>query len=305
MSNVRLVLLAVLLALPGLAHADQLHLKDGSVLKGRIVSQQNGVIVFEGSVGRMEISQEKVDRVEYGEGGIAASAVASPVPAVPAAEPGGVWDAAPAAAPAAQAPPRSTAGAPGGLFLIPKIGFHQYGGAGWSSFGKYRHDFDGPTLELAIGKAVHEAPEVQLQLVGMTGWYGGSASDCDSFGTERSCFEIGFTNLFLHGGMRVHVPASVAFFYGQIGAGFHQSSFRLEGTYTDSDFPEDNEKFTDTNSRTTPSFHGLAGVGVNTTGRVGVFFEARFLSANGKFPDATESLDMGGNTFLVGASVGL
>lgn len=300
------VVLALTLLAPSLAAAGQvLHLKDGSTLNGTIVSQQNGIIVFEGAVGRVEIPQSKVARIEYG------------AEAAPLAEPVGsddrsVWQDVPetgdaampalAPAPAPRATPRPVA-APGasGFLLVPKLGYHQYGGAGWDEFSsEWRREFDGPTFEIGIGGTVHRAPTAQIQLFGMAGWYGGDNRECDEAGTERACLSIRFTNIYLHAGPRFVVPAGAASFYGQFAAGFHQSSARLELTYSDSDFPEDDFRDSNTDTRMTPSFQALLGGGIDVSPKAAVFLEGRFLMADGKFPDAEENIDMGGTSFLAG-----
>lgn len=282
------VLLLVLLLVPVLAAAEQtLHLKDGSTLRGTIVRQEGGIVVFDGSFGRVEIPQTKIARIEYQDGD-APSAVAAPL----AAE--GVWDAPAGAAPPA-APTEAPRTAATGLILIPKIGYHQYGGAGWSSFPKrMRRDFDGPTVEVSLGASVHRAPAAEIQLLGMTGYYGGGTKECEESGF--SCLELTLANFYLHGGPRFVVPAGQAAVYAQMGIGFHHSTFRVKGTN------EDNVSFSDSDSRIKPSGHALLGLGVNTSEKLGFFFEARFLTANGKYPDATRNWDMGGTTYLAGAA---
>ncbi|HVO30279.1 MAG TPA: hypothetical protein VMV18_06070, partial [bacterium] len=60
---------AVVWGTAGVAAAEQtVYLKDGTVLHGDIVSASGGVTTVQTSMGRLEVKDETIQRVEYGSG---------------------------------------------------------------------------------------------------------------------------------------------------------------------------------------------------------------------------------------------
>jgi hypothetical protein len=65
MRRIAQFLLAVLLLVPGFLHSEVLYLKDGSVLKGRVVSMDPDTLYFETSFGsKLAVHRGKVARIE-------------------------------------------------------------------------------------------------------------------------------------------------------------------------------------------------------------------------------------------------
>lgn len=274
---------------PAVAFAEQIvHLKDGSTLRGEMVSKKDGVVTFKTSIGVIDVPEASIVRIEYS--GAAPTATATPAPQT-------VWDASPAtgAAPAATGTGVAAVGAAERpVYLHGKLGYHQYRGSGWNDLGRYKHDFDGPAVEIGGTVRVSQQKNVGIDLAIGGGYYSGSTCVRDEFG---DCFDITFTNLYLQAGPRLLVDAAPAVFYGEFALGAYSSSFDV--SYRAAGEPA----ASNSDSRLTPSAHFLLGGGVNATPRVRFFLEGKFVYADGKFPDAAEKLDMGGLLYLAGMSV--
>ena len=63
----RLPLVALLAAALYIAYADQIHLKDGRVLKGKVVYEDEGKVVLEAEYGKVTIYKENIEKIVRGE----------------------------------------------------------------------------------------------------------------------------------------------------------------------------------------------------------------------------------------------
>lgn len=290
--------LVIGLALPvvALAAGQVVHLKDGTILRGEVVAQKDGVMTFRTSIGIVSVPEASIARVEYAD----APPAVTPTPApTPTSTPLDVWGASPAKSPAATAPAGAASGASSvvadrPVYLHAKLGYHQYRGSGWSDFGRYKHDFDGPAGEIGGTARVSQQESVGIDVAFGAGYYDGSTCLRDEFG---DCVTITFTNLYLLAGPRLVVDVAPAVLYGEFAIGAYSSSFKV--TYKAAGEPA----VSDSDSRLTPAAHFLIGGGLNASPKVRLFLEGKFVYADGKFPDATEKLDMGGLLFLTGIAV--
>lgn len=301
---VMLVFAAMLATQAAWAAEQILHLKDGSVLRGRLVETRDGIVVFETSVGRITVPQDRVDRIEF----VGSEEVPAPTPHPertpwPMATPPpqqGPWDPPP---PTPQPPAPPTPPPHGAVRVRPygydhrptvyffgKVGWHHYSGAGWEEFGDYRNDFDGAALEAGMRLRLQADAGLALELVGTGGFYDGSTCLPDVGG----CTDLAFSNVYLDAGPRLELGIQPLAIYGQIGLGAYASSFTITAPNGASE----------SDSRTTGSAHMLFGAGIDLTPGIRFFGEVKFVTANGKFPDASENLDMGGSLFLLGGSLG-
>lgn len=295
-----LVFAAMLAAQVAWAAEQILHLKDGSVLRGRLVETRDGVVVFETSVGRLTVPQDRVDRIEFagGEEAPAPRPERTPWPTATPPPQQGPWDEPTPPPPPPPMPPRHGAVRVGPhahhqrptLYFFGKIGWHHYSGAGWNTFGEYRNDFDGAAIEGGMRLRLQADAVLALELVGTGGFYDGSTCLPDTGG----CTDVAFSNLYIDVGPRLELNAQQLAVYGQIGLGAYASSFTITGSAGD----------TETDSRTTGSAHLLFGAGIDLTPSLRGFGEIKFVSANGRFPDASRDLDMGGTLVLLGGSIG-
>jgi len=63
----RLLLVALLAVALYIAYADQIHLKDGRVLKGKVVYEDEGKVVLEAEYGKVTIYKENIEKIVRGE----------------------------------------------------------------------------------------------------------------------------------------------------------------------------------------------------------------------------------------------
>ncbi len=270
----------VLSAQTAFAAEQVLHLNDGSVLRGKLIETRDGVVIFETSVGRISVPQDRIERIEFVGG---PDAGPSPAPSGTPPPQQGPWDG-PHPAHAAHAAHAPT------IYFFGKVGWHHYSGAGWDEFGEYRNDFDGAALEGGMRLRVQDANGLALEVVGTGGYYDGSTCLPDVGG----CVDLSFSNVYLDAGPRVEFALHPMALYGQVGVGVYASSFTITAP----------DGSSETDSRTTGSAHILAGAGFDLAPAMRLFGEVKFVTANGKFPDATENLDMGGTLILLGGSLG-
>jgi len=271
----RWTIVSLVLFLPAMALADVLHLDDGSVLHGRVVSSTESVVVFETAAGTMEVPRARIRSHDV-------TPAASPTP-VPTA----VWESfAMAPATTRQAPPPKRAGLQG------RIGAHAYGGSGWSGFEEYRSDFTSLALEVGMSYRAERQRDAAVDVVGSAGFHGGNACIPDS---STTCATISLANWYVDAGPRLEIFAGPLGLYGQVGAGLYASVVTIDSTVLGYD----------SNSRTTLSGHVLGGAALELDPSLRLFGELKWTSADGRFPGATRNWDMGGATFFVGGELRL
>jgi hypothetical protein len=300
------------------------HLRDGSSIRGELLSTDGGVMTIRTSVGTLKVDQSQIERIEFSPGAAATPAsAATPSPTPSAAfAPTPVASATPEIASATPTPPvafvtPSPVATPVVFVIEPprtpfvkrlspfaSLGWHQYDG--WSSASRY----SAPTVQLGSTARLLDRGPLRFEGAVTAGYYSGSHCQADS---ATTCAKYSFTSLFLDAGPRVtwDAPMHLAL-YAEAGPGLHSSTFHWQIPAGDPAFASQTGG-NGSSSVLHVGGYGLVGAGYEL-GSFRLFSELKEIKANATFPGKAGNngyfsydtpIGMGGRMILVGAEMSL